>query len=167
MTSGRSMRVKAYTILELTIAMLIAAILIGITFTAYGIVSKSYGLFKAKNEAVARLGQLDHLLSRDFNNAELIESDRGHLQIHQSGASEIEYEFGNAFIVRKSISIDTFKIANSNLKFLNQREDISGQGGRIDELSFTINFQNVTIPFHYRKQYSSENLINTNNYALN
>ena len=46
-------RIKAFTIMEVTVTMLIAAILIGITYTTYSIVLKSYNSFTTKNADMA------------------------------------------------------------------------------------------------------------------
>jgi len=68
-------RVKAFTIFEMVITMMITAIVIGIAYTSYSIVVKSYNSFNNKNNDMAVVINLDHLLKRDFERAETILKD--------------------------------------------------------------------------------------------
>lgn len=164
-------RVKAFTILEITITMLIAAIVIGITYTAYTIVFKSYLSFNNKNNDMAVLLNLDHLLKRDFEQAETIEKDENGIILKRSNKL-IKYEFQPDFIVRNSAGIDTFKVKMQDviLSFENvpvtEMQETTEQN-RIDELGFTLLYQGEKMPCHYSKIYSSANLIQRNPNALN
>jgi len=168
-------KVKAFTILEVTITMLIAAVVISITYTAYEIVSKSFISFKSKNEDMAMVANIDHLLKRDFDRADIILSANTGIELRQQDKPVIYYEFANAYIVRKSGAIDTFKVTNRDVKmyFEHQARNSSeymntsdAGNNRIDELSFMIIYKDEMIPCHFYKQYSSVNLMQTNAYAL-
>ncbi|WP_448698216.1 hypothetical protein ACFGVR_15465 [Mucilaginibacter sp. AW1-3] len=160
--------------MEVTITMLIAAIVIGITYTAYTIVSQSFIHFKGKNEGLALLANVDHLLQRDFARAELIVADDSGITMQGDHQAPVHYEMAAAYLVRKSLTTDTFKVAISGVKmfFENQNKDFRpGFAGieenRIDELSLILTYQDEMIPFHYTKTYSSANLIQRNPHALN
>ena len=164
-------RVKAFTILEVTITMLIAAIVIGITYSAYMIVFKSYALFNHKHEDMAVLLNLDHLLKRDFEQAETIEKDASGITLKWNDKL-IKYEFQPDFIVRNNTRIDTFKVKMQDLILSFENAPVTemqetAEQNRIDGLSFLLIYQDTKIPCHYLKTYSSTNLIQRNPNAVN
>lgn len=164
-------RVKAFTLMEVTIAMLISAVVIGITYTSYSIIVKYYGTYHKKNAELAELTTIDHLLRRDFDRADSIRCDTGGLAFSFNGQL-IKYEFDTNFIIRKAARIDTFKLETkvTDLFF----EGIPIIEGRViadkkpvDELSFTLIYEKAEIPYHYHKLNSSENLLNNAPNAVN
>jgi Tfp pilus assembly protein PilE len=164
-------QVKAFTIMEVTITMLVAAILIGITYTSYSIVSKSYLSFNVKNNDMAVLERLDELLKKDFEHAEIILKDTSGISL-RSADRIINYKFSPDFMVRTAGIVDTFKIKISDFNATFEGVPVSEVGpaeeqNRLDELDINILFQNEKIPYHYHKQYSSVNLIQRNPNALN
>lgn len=163
-------KIKAFTLLEVAITMLISAVLLGITYTSYSIVVKSYRSFTAKNDNIAVLIGLDHVLRRDFAKATVVIKDTDGIEL-QSDQQSIKYTFNPDFIIRSTTRQDTFKVQTQDILTsfentpLNNVQDTPEQN-RLDELSFTLLFQNEKIPYHYRKLYSSENLIQRNTDAL-
>jgi prepilin-type N-terminal cleavage/methylation domain-containing protein len=163
-------RVKAFTIMEVTVVMMIAAILMGITYTAYTIVSKSYLSFNTKNTEMAEVEVLDKLLKRDFDQAGVIQKTTSSILITNTGQT-IQYLFTPDFIIRTAGITDTFKVKTDSLitSFEGQPVEEAGpseEQNRLDELSFTLVYQNENIPCHYHKQYSSANLIQRNPDAI-
>jgi prepilin-type N-terminal cleavage/methylation domain-containing protein len=157
-------RIKAFTIMEVTVTMLIAAILMGITYTAFTIINKSYNSFNTKNKDVAELEQLNELLRKDFDRAEFIQKDQNGISFKKADLTLIKYEFNSDFIVRTSSRIDTFKFKTEELATLFEGQQVNEPGAseeenRLDELDINLLFGNEKIPYHYYKQYSSVNLI--------
>jgi len=164
-------KVKAFTIMEVTITMLITGLIIGITYTSYSIVIKSYHSFTTKNDSMAVLVSLDHVLKRDFDRADSILKDSAGITIKKNDVS-IKYIFMPDFIVRNSVRNDTFKVQTQDVittfeNITNIEMQATAEQNRIDGLDFTLVFQNEKIPYHYRKLYSSENLIQRNPNAVN
>jgi prepilin-type N-terminal cleavage/methylation domain-containing protein len=156
-------RLKAFTILEVTITMLIAGVLIGIAYTSYSIVIKSYHSFTSKNEDMAVLINLDHLLKRDFEKADTILKDTGGIVLTKDNTL-IKYAFTPDFVIRTAARVDTFKVQTQELNTTFENVPIvelqaTSEENKIDGLDFILIFQSEKIPFHYRKLYSSENLI--------
>jgi Tfp pilus assembly protein PilE len=162
---NKNQQLKAFTIMEVTITMLIAVIVIGITYTAYTIVNKSFLNYKSKNEDIALLARIDHLIRRDFEQATIVEGDQTGINIIKSGQPSIHYEITPGYILRKATVTDTFKVNSSDVKAYFEGTD--RQYDRIDELTFTIHDQDDLIPYHYFKQYSSANLIQPSPNAIN
>jgi Tfp pilus assembly protein PilE len=164
-------KVKAFTIMEVTITMLISAIVIGITYSAWSIVSQSYTAYQNKNEGLALLSRIDQLLAKDFAHAELISKTEDGVLL-MSPSDTINYVFKPDFIVRASLVIDTFKVQNGGVTTLFESQPVSevnpdGEQNRVDELDFFILLKNGNIPYHYQKQYSSANLLGRNPNAVN
>lgn len=165
------MRVKAFTILEVTIAMLIAGVLIAITYTSYSIIVKSYGSFTHKNQDMAQLVRLDEWLKKDFAHAEIVQKDSAGIVLN-SADRHIKYKFDPDFIVRIEIRTDTFKVKPETVITSFEDQPVNElptteELNRLDDLQLDILFQDEKIPYHYHKQYSSANLINRNPNALN
>jgi Tfp pilus assembly protein PilE len=164
-------KVKAFTILEVTITMLITALLIGITYTSYSIIVKSYQSFDKKNNEMAVLATLDHLLKRDFDQAESIFKDQEGIALISINKT-IKYQFKLDYILRIGARTDTFKVQTQDVNTafenvsINEVQETEEQN-RIDELAFTLIYQNEKIPYHYVKLYSSVNLIFRNPDAVN
>jgi hypothetical protein len=164
-------RVHAFTILEVTITMLVAALLIGITYSAYSIIIKSYGAFNHKNQDMAVLVRLDEWLKKDIARADIVLKDTAGIAINSRGRP-VRYRFDPEFIIRTEIKPDTFMIRTDSLVTSFEGLPVNAYGptdeqNRLDELDLVILFQGEKIPYHYHKEYSSVNLINRNPNAVN
>ncbi|MDB5133281.1 MAG: hypothetical protein JWR02_3030 [Mucilaginibacter sp.] len=164
-------RVRAFTIMEVTISMLIAGLLVAITYTSYSIIVKSYRSFTAKNEDMAVLISLDHVLKRDFDRADLILRETDGFRLKNSD-QVIKYTFSPDFITRIAVKMDTFKVETQelNASFENipvGEVQVTDEESRLDDVAFTLVFQNEKIPYHYHKLYSSDNLIKRIPHAVN
>ena len=164
-------KINAFTIMEVTVAMLIAALVIGMTYTAYSVVSRSYQSFHQKNDDIAELLQLDHLLKRDFAQADTILKTANGLTF-KNATHTIDYEIDSSLVIRTSAITDTFKVKVSGISTLFEEQPVTNNSdvtepNRIDELEFQVLFQDKIIPYHYYKTYSAANLIERNAHALN
>jgi len=157
--------------MEVTITMLISAVLIGIAYTSYSIIIKSYNSFNDKNTKLAVLYNFDHLLRRDFDQATNIAKKEAGIDIKKDSVI-ITYQFYPEFVTRKSTRIDTFKVQTDGLIANFENTPVMGLAGsgdteRVDELLFNVQFEKEKIPYHYTKIYSSENLVENTLDAIN
>jgi Tfp pilus assembly protein PilE len=155
-------KVPAFTIMELTIAMLISAIVIGMMYTAYTIVSHSYLSFADRNGGTSTLTVLDQRLNRDISKAEIISRDSNTVTL-TSSKDTVSYHFLTNGIVRQKMLADTFKvnIVSFNTSFESdpvEGDQLPGQGKRIDDIRLVLLLDSQKIPYHYHKTYSSVNL---------
>jgi prepilin-type N-terminal cleavage/methylation domain-containing protein len=157
-------RIKAFTLLEVVVSMIIAALVITIAYTAYQIIHRSYATYQLKNTQMAMLLRLDELLQKDFSRSMLISRTADGLAFTDS-SSVIRYTFTAGAVVREGISIDTFRVITQNINLQFESKTLTAfpaeepESDRIDELSFNGLYADEIIPYHYHKQYSSENLI--------
>ena len=167
----KARRINAFTIIEVTIAMLLTALTIGITYSDNNIVAKTYKAYSAKNENITKFITLDHILRRDFDRADTILKDSAGVALKIS-STIIKYKFFPNYIIRESSKIDTFKLQAVDPVTAFESLPINDMGEQsesncVDELYFKLIVNNDTVLYHYRKLYSSENLINRNPDAVN
>lgn len=153
-------RVAAYTILEMTIAMLLAAITIGITYTAFSMIGQSYKRFDKDNKEHASFVLVDKLLQKDIQGAVLVSSTLEGIDIRDSNGS-ISYKFTVDYILRDQyeISRDTFHIPNRDMRVLFENEEIRTEGLPVDHIAFFVTLNSREFPLVYHKYYSSTELI--------
>lgn len=159
----RSKKVPGFTIIEVTIAMLLSAIVIGLTYTVFSLVTRSYQRYQTRHREMATVISLDGLLRRDFDRAELVLKDTDGIAL-TSKTNLIKYRFYPDYILRKGIATDTFRLKADSvaMTFEGKAIDDSGTGAeenRIDELDMQLTLQKEKIPYYYHKIYSSANLI--------
>jgi len=157
--------------MEITVVMLISAIVIGITYTSFNIINQSYHSFQNKNEHMAELVRLVELIRKDFNQAELIGKTQNGIFV-KTIQDSVSYDFEPDFTLRTSTIIDTFKLAVQDIVTNFEAGPVTtinttAEQNRIDELDFSIFFENEKIPYSYHKLYSSANLIERNPNAVN
>lgn len=155
---GRSKKIPAFTLMEVTIAMLIAGIAIAITFTAYRIVSGTYIGFSKKQNELAGFIRLDKLLKQDFMAARSILKSSGGLVIEMKGGL-ITYQLDKDYVLRDQFSLrtDTFRLKLGNTGFLFETNEVA-DGQAIDQFGFETVVQGQLVPLHYRKIYSAQDL---------
>ena len=120
---------------------------------------------------MAVLVSLDHVLLRDFDRADMVLKTSVGVALKNSN-QVITYTFSPDFVTREAGKIDTFKVQTQevNTRFENvpvEEVQATDDQNRLDDLAFVLVFQNEKIPFHYRKLYSSDNLIKRNPNAIN
>lgn len=175
--------VTAFTILEVTVAMIIATIVVMVSYNTYYIILKGYAAIAQKNEALSDLIRFDQLLKKDIEQSELlVQSDAG-LVIQKKG-SQVSYLFNPDAVIRKSIIKDTFQMEIVEKSILFENRQVTGltkgldsnplenllnttiERARIDEILLIIRFQDELIPHVYKKKYSSYQLMQRNEHVL-
>ena len=157
--------------MEISITMLISAIVIGIAYSAFSIIHQSYRSFEQKNENLGEMIRLDELLHRDFSHACTINKTANGI-VFQTGAESVVYEFQSGYALRTSTITDTFKLALQDIHTSFENTPVTevslvAEHNRIDLLDFSVLFERENIPYIYHKQYSSANLIQRNPNAIN
>jgi len=155
-------KIPAFTIMELTIAMLISALVIGMMYSAFIIVGHSYQAFVDRNGSTATLSLLDQRLNRDISKAETMTRDSNTITL-QSPHDTVSYRFLGDRIIRQKILADTFKVNTESFRTSFESvpvesSPLQGQGKRIDDLQLVLVLDSLQIPYHYHKFYSSVNL---------
>jgi len=164
-------KIKAFTIMEVIIAMILAAIMAGMAYSSYALFSRSFGDYTKRNTDMAGFTNLDRLLRRDFGKAaSVLQADSG-LTL-QSDREAVSYAFTKTFILRKSGVTDTFRVNTEDVQLRFEKQpvqltELSTGHNLVDELLLTVTWQNERIVLHYHKLYSSVNLFQNADHALN
>jgi hypothetical protein len=156
-------RIPAFTIMELTVAMLISAIVIGLMYSAYAIISKSYLSFVDRNNKASTLAFLDCRLSRDIDKAEFIWRDSNTVTM-RSNKDTVIYRFQADRVIRQKLLADTVKVNTDGLSTSFESVSVDGNQSntgekKIDDLQIVLLAEGQKIPYHYHKTYSSVNLL--------
>lgn len=151
-------KINAFTLMEVTIAMVLAAISIAISFTVYQLLNKAYQQFDTKNKVAAEFMMLDQLLKKDISAADQVIHDEGHL-VCRKAEQQIIYSFEEEFMTRNhdNIRVDSFFIANRSVQFY--FENLPTEDSKVDCLEFEAEFNGKYMPVKYQKDYSAQALM--------
>jgi prepilin-type N-terminal cleavage/methylation domain-containing protein len=150
-------KIKAFTLMELIIGMIIGSIVVGFCYTGYRMILKQYLDFKKTKTEIGETMQFNTALRNDFVNAQTISYNENHL-VMLNDSSKIEYEFAETFILRdvKDVS-DTFHLKPKEIQpvFLSEiNENLIIQG-----FSFNAEILGEKEIFQYQKNYSADFLM--------
>jgi hypothetical protein len=157
-------KLKAFTLFELVIGMLLSAVVIGMVYSGYGIIVKIYDNHLITSRSQSELMVLDATLQRDFDKAVTVQADGQKIQLMDSlGSPAVSYLVSENQLIRNSSLADTFKLDQLTVSL--GFESAKVQGGLVDELNmefyFGENVQGITIT----KRYSAEQLFNQKKYG--
>lgn len=134
-----NLKIRAFTLLEVTIAMLISAICVSICYVVFGIISKSFIDFKNKQQHTYTIQTLKSVLEKDVYKSHLAFKSSDTLNLISKDIN-ISYFFGDQEIIRFANSkSDTLKINYSALKFEFEGQTIY-DSDTIDAVSFVVEF---------------------------
>jgi len=155
-----SKRIPAFTLLEVTVSLLITAVVIAITYTVAHIVTVNYQHYKKKQDRIVTFNTLDQLLKKDFSRpGKMIRTDTG-LQIETTDGL-ISYAFEDKYVLRNQYALqtDTFHLPVRRVDCAFEKEEsVSGQNMDRLELQITLEAEDITLI--YQKTYSAHELIN-------
>jgi prepilin-type N-terminal cleavage/methylation domain-containing protein len=151
-------KLRAFTLMELLIGMIISSIVISFCYATYSIIYKQYLTYKAVKQEVVQTAQLNAILTTDFLNAETVTYDDTKLTLNNTDASVLEYNFNDEFILRRQAEIvDTFKLVATDIipQYITEQ-----QPTMITGISFNALVLGENESFHFIKTYSAETIVN-------
>lgn len=102
---------KAFSIIEAIVAMAIAAIIIGITFTIFSIISERLLDYKKQNAKTNDLNRFTYLINKDIFDSENVTTIDNHLLFENYTNEKTEYVLEEDKILRYNKElVDTFQI---------------------------------------------------------
>lgn len=158
--STRSMKkIKAYTLMELIVVMIITLVVVSITYKAFDIVLGQYGRVKSHNERIHELLVLETLLTKDFNDSDHVLRVPGGI-VCSYEERNIRYDFDEQWIVRTQQTMrDTFHLATGNVEFQLLNSVADKPGAYVERLNFDAENSGVPLSFRYVKQYGADVLL--------
>ncbi|MBB6273342.1 Tfp pilus assembly protein PilE [Pedobacter cryoconitis] len=153
-------KVFAFTIMEVTVAMLISGLVITICYTAYGLIQGYYIRFGEKNKTSSLVLDLKHVLERDFFKAAyVIRTDEG--MVVQQDSLVVDYTFNDKQILReiKGLHTDTFAIPAQKMAFYFEGHEVK-VADTVDQINLELQMNKDTkVPVQINKYYSSADLL--------
>lgn len=149
-------RIAAFTIMEMTVAMLLAALTVGITYTAYRMISRSYQSYDEKNQRLSVFIRVDQLLKKEVERADRMERTIDGIALDDIGG-RITYHFTPGYILREQYSLerDTFYVTGQDLHTFFEGKEITQEGQLLDQVSWTASIESGHFPLIYTKKYSA------------
>lgn len=134
--------VRAFSVLEAAFSMVITAIVIGLVFIVFTILSERMLDFRNQNQFVADMNRLTYALNKDiFDNEQMSVNEEGIAFSSYSG-EKVKYLRNEQYTIRdKDGFLDTFKIPLTNLVI----DTVQNQNKRVI-------FQRLTITTDVNKQ---------------
>lgn len=136
--------------------MMLAAIVIGMAYTAFSLMARMSAGFREKNLAHADVQVLREVLQRDAERAGVILIADGTIDF-SSESTPLQYEWRQDYLIRKmELAQDTFK--TPALVVQAYFEGRSQASGIVDRLVLNFINDNVQIKLNIRKDYDSKGL---------
>lgn len=152
-------RLHAFTLLELTIALLLVSLLSGFAYYAFGTFSRHTQSRQQQKQEQYGLDLLVHRLKVDCAQSDSIGYQDLQLYFTDS-TGQIRYEFTDDYILRSQYELrtDSFYIAAEApiVQYEQQKGTLTGLVKHIDLILY---FRDNTIPLNLEKTYSSQQLI--------
>lgn len=154
-----SRQVKAFTILELLVALAISGIVISIAGMAFSLTTKQFNDYRITSNTIAKAFSLDARLKTDLFNSVNISRNQSTIDIERSNRPGVTYSFHEQFVLRvEDERVDTFRIALTDISFFFKNEAVDE--GTIDELRFNAVVLGDPETFRYYRRYGAERVIN-------
>ena len=151
--------IKAFTLMELLIGMIISSILIAFSYSAYSIIYNQYLTYRNIKKEVSQTMEFNAVFNTDFQNSEFVTFDGNNLTLVRSNSSSLEYIFQEKFIIRKDNEVkDTFQLNNTDIivKYPVYKEQSLQI---VNEFSFNSIVNGLPEIFHFLKKYSAQTLM--------
>jgi prepilin-type N-terminal cleavage/methylation domain-containing protein len=153
-------KIKAFTLMEVTVAMLLSAICISICYSAYHLIESYYHSFNEQNAQNDNFLMLKQTLQHDFSKSRLCMKAEDGIALEMDSTT-IYYHFEPDFMTRKinEIHTDTFKLSITSPNYYFEHEPILAID-TIDQIDFgVISKKDGIIPIRILKHYSAQDLI--------
>lgn len=150
-------KLKAFTLFELVLGMLLATIVIGMAYYASSIFMRLQQGYSKTNQLQAELVLFKKVISRDVERAAEVELGAGELLLKGTkGELLLSYEMGKDQVLRRALSADTFKLKDISLQ--GSFEGQLQESGLTDRLVFSFSHAGEQALFQVRKHYSAVEL---------
>ena len=157
-------KIKAFTIIELTVITLLSGIVISIAYFIFFIMEKQYNLYDKTSKYQLELSTLNRLLTQDFQIADsILTHDNSGIVVFKNSNKTL-YIFAPPLITRnKNNQTDTFHLDVQDPTCLLDHTEVSVPNIWVDELMFTANYKQQKLRLHFYKKYAVAPFISKDN----
>jgi hypothetical protein len=152
-------RIEAYTLMEVAVAMLLAAVCISICYTAYGMIGNYFSVFEKKNNVAQQVLALQRTMDNDIQRSRLLLRTADGIMVQQDSLN-VRYHFSGAMLSREAegLRTDSFTLVLSEEDFRFENR-VSLEGDTVDRIGFVIALEKGgKVPMLFKKVYSAQDL---------
>jgi prepilin-type N-terminal cleavage/methylation domain-containing protein len=119
-------KLRAFTIIELSITLLISGVVVSIAYYAYSLFINQYKTQQTKSDLIREYFLFQKAMQIDVDRSEFIRDSASYLFFEKSSSDLVIYDFADSFIVRKSaVSADTFHVRKKTSQFLHYSNNVN------------------------------------------
>jgi len=151
-------RLRSFTIIELTISLLIGGIVIGIAYYVFFLFISQYKTREIKSNLIQESLLLRKAIQADIDRYNFITDSSSFLIFRSVNfPSIVQYNLQGNFIIRSSSSSsnDTFYIKKRGYKFYHLKDD----SNLVNKMDISLNADKENVDITFDKLYSSEELL--------
>jgi prepilin-type N-terminal cleavage/methylation domain-containing protein len=155
-------QLKAFTLIELVVAMIISSIVVLTAYESYTITTTQCSDYKKKSTLIGQSYQLNMVLTQDcFNASTVWLNNDSSLVFKADGNPDIAYIFRHNYILRQTdLSVqDTFYFAVNNMQVKMEPNTMQNNMSLVDDLSFEVNVLGEKVFMRLRKEYGADVLM--------
>lgn len=147
--------IKAFTMLEALISLILTGIIIALSYSLFTLVNKQMALFEKENTAVIEYNLFNSTLANDINNSNDFEYQDSNLILENYAKPQVIYRFENSFITRvvENHKLDSFKIQTFE-------QDYKIITPKHSQLNMSLRLLNDTIQVNYFLNKQNSSVIN-------
>ncbi|MEM9024609.1 MAG: hypothetical protein AAGB22_12760 [Bacteroidota bacterium] len=148
-------KIKAFTIMELTMTMLLTGIVFAMGWAGYRVVARQFDQYRTNRQAISDRAVILTLLRKDMALAAAVQREGNGFRAVYPYSPDVVYAFQPPLILRHDAAIsDTFNLGIQDVSFRMDGNVLSGTDQLVDELVLT-----STDPQHagwqFRKDYGA------------
>ncbi|HEY0067686.1 MAG TPA: prepilin-type N-terminal cleavage/methylation domain-containing protein [Flavisolibacter sp.] len=153
----RNLNIKAFTIIELVIALLLSSVVIGVTYTAFALWKKQFTGYHNRSAETGGYVVLCKALQSDADRALYIEDSAGVLLFRRPGFPDVRYELSGSRLLRtEGESIDSFFVQVEGLEAGKLKKELP----LVRSIGLKAVVENKPVYSLFIKQYAAKDLLN-------
>ncbi len=156
-------KIKAYTILELLIVMILFTILVGTMYVFFSYLDKGMYAFKKYSEKLYHLESFNLAFKEDFYLAADIEVNKNTLRLKRYNQDFINYRFENNYLIRENQNFQKDTLIINNYSF----EEDKINGNVYVKIKYDLKLKDKTISIFLFRKKDVEELVNLNSFYEN
>jgi prepilin-type N-terminal cleavage/methylation domain-containing protein len=152
------MRIKAFTIIEMIVSLMISGIVIGIIYYGFELFKKQFNQYNKRTESNRSFVLLKRALNQDFESSEVLIGSNRHVIFYSDGMTTKRafYDLHNDFMVRNGpLENDTFHL-QCRIHLIKYSPIVLNA---VREITFQIKLDDEYIDCVFNKNYSARDLM--------